>query len=329
MASSWILFAIYLLTSLTTPVNGTHQQYKRSELFKLGENASLSCINKTWNQIIYILWRVSMNGVNCSITKEAHGPVYSSCSNRVTLYNKTSGESQLHIAHFQLSDEGTYHCEVAYNHGNYLLMIAVNAIVSPVLSAQLYSNGSHRFAVCSAHGGKPAANVSWEVWWSSPTITVQVRSEADTSSNITAWLELPDNVTRGNISCIATHTSWLDRRSVTLNLNEKQPSNGMKCVLKCLLNMQTFFHTDIITASLVIVLLCTVGVTLGSGLLLLIATKFLYNMRKMRICSKSNLSQNTDSKSAQSQEVEEVEPYASYVQRVNSIYNSSADLYGS
>ncbi|XP_028847426.1 cell surface glycoprotein CD200 receptor 1-B isoform X3 [Denticeps clupeoides] len=226
MASSWILFAIYLLTSLTTPVNGTHQQYKRSELFKLGENASLSCINKTWNQIIYILWRVSMNGVNCSITKEAHGPVYSSCSNRVTLYNKTSGESQLHIAHFQLSDEGTYHCEVAYNHGNYLLMIAVNAIVSPVLSAQLYSNGSHRFAVCSAHGGKPAANVSWEVWWSSPTITVQVRSEADTSSNITAWLELPDNVTRGNISCIATHTSWLDRRSVTLNLNEKQPSNG-------------------------------------------------------------------------------------------------------
>ncbi|XP_028847425.1 cell surface glycoprotein CD200 receptor 1-A isoform X2 [Denticeps clupeoides] len=304
MASSWILFAIYLLTSLTTPVNGTHQQYKRSELFKLGENASLSCINKTWNQIIYILWRVSMNGVNCSITKEAHGPVYSSCSNRVTLYNKTSGESQLHIAHFQLSDEGTYHCEVAYNHGNYLLMIAVNAIVSPVLSAQLYSNGSHRFAVCSAHGGKPAANVSWEVWWSSPTITVQVRSEADTSSNITAWLELPDNVTRGNISCIATHTSWLDRRSVTLNLNEKQPSN-------------------------VIVLLCTVGVTLGSGLLLLIATKFLYNMRKMRICSKSNLSQNTDSKSAQSQEVEEVEPYASYVQRVNSIYNSSADLYGS
>ncbi|XP_028847427.1 cell surface glycoprotein CD200 receptor 1-A isoform X4 [Denticeps clupeoides] len=289
MASSWILFAIYLLTSLTTPVNGTHQQYKRSELFKLGENASLSCINKTWNQIIYILWRVSMNGVNCSITKEAHGPVYSSCSNRVTLYNKTSGESQLHIAHFQLSDEGTYH-------------------LSPVLSAQLYSNGSHRFAVCSAHGGKPAANVSWEVWWSSPTITVQVRSEADTSSNITAWLELPDNVTRGNISCIATHTSWLDRRSVTLNLNEKQPSN-------------------------VIVLLCTVGVTLGSGLLLLIATKFLYNMRKMRICSKSNLSQNTDSKSAQvkrkSQEVEEVEPYASYVQRVNSIYNSSADLYGS
>ncbi|KAJ8388399.1 hypothetical protein AAFF_G00134250 [Aldrovandia affinis] len=50
------------------------------------------------------------------------------------------------------------------------------------------------------------------------------------------------------------------------------------------------------------------------------------HLGKLRNCCKSKISAPPPPKTPQIQDVEEVEPYASYVQRVNSIYNSSADL---
>ncbi|KAK1902561.1 Cell surface glycoprotein CD200 receptor 1-A [Dissostichus eleginoides] len=45
-----------------------------------------------------------------------------------------------------------------------------------------------------------------------------------------------------------------------------------------------------------------------------------------KLWRRCKLSESSPSKSPPTEDVEEVEPYASYVQRVNSIYNSSADL---
>ncbi|KAJ8351520.1 hypothetical protein SKAU_G00229960 [Synaphobranchus kaupii] len=175
-------------------------------------------------------------------------------------------------------------------------------LVSPQISIRLDFRDGKRVAVCSATGGKPAASISWRNTWNS-SVTQSSTKNPDGSFTVESRLILPHPVSAANLSCIITHPSWREGRLLPV---PEDKENGEK------------FKWFLIVISL------------GSiSFIVAILTGFCItrkHLSKLRNCWKSKISAPPPPKEQQPQDVEEVEPYASYVQRVNSIYNSSAEL---
>ncbi|CAB1328930.1 unnamed protein product [Coregonus sp. 'balchen'] len=106
---------------------------------------------------------------------------------------------------------------------------------------------------------------------------------------------LPEVITTDNLTCDVRHPSWVEMHNVTLQITEGD-----------------FIHLQQVIISMV-----TISVIMAT-----LAGLYFTRKHLCRICP----ARPSESKPSQDY-VEEVEPYASYVQRVNSIYNSSADLF--
>ncbi|XP_051997969.1 uncharacterized protein si:ch211-214p13.9 isoform X2 [Xyrauchen texanus] len=78
-----------------------------------------------------------------------------------------------------------------------------------------------------------------------------------------------------------------------------------------------------------------IAIAVGSVCFIIVSLALVYVLRRKLnnlsalkiLCCKSKISSPAEDKPTQAPDVEEVEPYASYIQRVNSIYNSSAELF--
>ncbi|KAG7463378.1 hypothetical protein MATL_G00175950 [Megalops atlanticus] len=182
------------------------------------------------------------------------------------------------------------------------LQINVSAFVPPQISTRLDIRDGKREAVCSAAGGKPAASVSWRNTWNS-NMTQSSRQNSDGSFTVEIRFILPDPVDTDNLSCIVTHPSWGEEHTMGIHLTSDQREPRLFQWIIVALGSISF----------------AVAVLAG----LYITRK---HLGKLRNCCKSKISASPPPKTPQPQDVEEVEPYASYVQRVNSIYNSSAEL---
>ncbi|KAK6309715.1 hypothetical protein J4Q44_G00195960 [Coregonus suidteri] len=262
----------------------------RSEHFHLGHEVILTCSNKTWSEMIYTIWKINRGGTECLISSGVNDQPFDSCNDGKVMLNTTSGESYLKIPEFSISDEGIYHCESVYSGGSNSANIDVSVIVAPpTVSAWLEWEGSKRVAVCLAKGGKPAASISWRSTWNSTSTT------KDDSFRVESRMVLPEVITTDNLTCDVRHPSWVEMHNVTLQITEGD-----------------FIHLQQVIISMV-----TISVIMAT-----LAGLYFTRKHLCRICP----ARPSESKPSQDY-VEEVEPYASYVQRVNSIYNSSADLF--
>ncbi|XP_036400978.1 cell surface glycoprotein CD200 receptor 1 isoform X3 [Megalops cyprinoides] len=267
MANLWILTSVCLLAlsvtckatngnSSTSVAQSSQTTTKplfteyRSEYHGLGKSVNLTCMNKTWSDMLYIIWKLNMRGTNCRITAGI--------------------------------DE------------------AAHDTFPPQISTRLDIRDGKREAVCSAAGGKPAASVSWRNTWNC-NVTQSSRQNSDGSFTVESRFILPDPVDADNLSCIITHPSWGERLGILLTSDQREPR---------------LFQWIIVALGSI-----SFAVAVLAGLY--ITRK---HLGKLRNCCKSKISASPPPKTPQPQDVEEVEPYASYVQRVNSIYNSSAEL---
>ncbi|KAL7384690.1 hypothetical protein ABVT39_006836 [Epinephelus coioides] len=258
--------------------------------FNLGSEANLTCSNKTWNETIFVTWTLTLKNKN-KICRIAFTPGDTSdyCNDGKSLQNTSRGQSYLHIPNFSNDDVGDYRCESVYNGGVDVYLMHVNITVPPTISMWLEHKDNKMVAVCRAAGGKPAANISW----SHAGNSLSVETNSHGFLTVESRLELPEGMDTENLSCVVRHQYWEEKRSIKL------PKAGY---------VPRLF---IIGGVVIIVLL--------AGVLFFIQQKLI-----LRRCKKSVTS---PSKPPPTEDVEEVEPYASYVQRVNSIYNSSADLF--
>ncbi|KAM9447712.1 cell surface glycoprotein CD200 receptor 1-A-like isoform 2-T2 [Salvelinus alpinus] len=292
------------VTSHTTPpstsITSTELRLHvaRSEHFHLGHEVILTCCNKTWSEMIYTIWKIDRGGTVCQISSGVNDQPLDSCNDGKVMLNTTSGESYLHIPEFSTSDEGFYYCESVYRGGSNSANIKVSVIAPPIVSASLEWKDRRRVAVCLAEGGKPAASISWRNRWNSTSTiasTIETIQNQDGSYSVERRLVLPDLIPMGNLTCDVRHPSWVEVHTVTLQIPEGASIPWLHVII------------SVVTISVIMA-------TLGG----------LYFTRK-HLC---RISPATPSESKAPQDyVEEVEPYASYVQRVNSIYNSSADLF--
>ncbi|RVE57882.1 hypothetical protein OJAV_G00203590 [Oryzias javanicus] len=282
----WI-FTVTVLFSVVWSV----EQANRKEVFNIGTNVILMCSNKTWNEILYVIWNITIRNHSCMISFSNDGAdSVNSCKDGKSLQNTSSAQPYLYIPNFSADDVGLYMCESPYNGGSENYNINVSFTVAPKISAWLEYNGSKRVAVCRADQGNPAAKISWSP---AENTSVEIIHEADGFFTVESRLseeEYPENLT-----CIIGHQLWSQNKTLVPDRNKTMAAAKA--------------HLALTYAGVV-------------GVVLVILAGFVYFVLKkshlFALCQQTNTS---TSKPPVTDDVEEVEPYASYVQRVNSIYN--------
>ncbi|KTG02632.1 hypothetical protein cypCar_00027167 [Cyprinus carpio] len=323
MANSWTLTVVVLLSIFVAKSQtrgdqdtGSHQN-KDSALEKLtdfqeqtftsGSDVTLRCGNGTvvkWNELIYIVWNISLQDRKCRLGLSPK--LDDTCKDGKKLYNTSDGVS-LFIPKISIEDEGSYFCDVSYKGGSYALNVTVS--VTNVSTWQ-YKENNQRIAVCKSTYKMKAPTLHWEpaLNFSSNISSVKKLGKFFMLEN---QVYLPENLNISELTCVATYTSESgpvqDKSTLITGSQNSNPPSPWR----------------------------DIGISVGSVCLALVALVVFYKLRRKiydlsglkMLCCKSKISTPAEDKPTPPADVEEVEPYASYIQRVNSIYNSSAELF--
>ncbi|KAM4731147.1 cell surface glycoprotein CD200 receptor 1 [Anableps anableps] len=257
----------------------------RKAVFNLGSDANLTCSLKTWTKTMFVIWNIELKHKTCRISFSKESYNTDSCNDGKSIRNTSTDQSYLHIPKFSASDIGVYTCESVYTGGNENYKIEVDVTAPPGVSAWLERRGNKMVAVCRAERGNPAANISW-----SPAGNHSVTQQNDPDGFVTveSQMELPEDTDRENLTCIVWHQFWNQERTYIPKFTEG---------LSLLYFIPVF------------------------GIIFIILVGFSVFGLKKAIFARQCQQASTPSKPPPIEDVEEVEPYASYVQRENSIYN--------
>ncbi|XP_039539568.1 cell surface glycoprotein CD200 receptor 1-A isoform X2 [Pimephales promelas] len=302
MANSKTLTVVVLLSIFLTR---SHTRDFKEQIFVEGSDVSLWCANNVTdvklNELIFIVWNISMQGKKCYLGSETK--LDNTCNDGKRLYNTSNGVS-LFIPKISMEDEGFYYCDLSIKGGSKSVNVSVSVIR---LKTRLDIEHGQRIAVCEATYKKTKPTLHWE-----PAMNFSfIHKQMDNFLIIESRVHLPDNVTISNLTCVASYPSVSGslRQKSTLDITTRGK------------------ETRISTWEII-------GISLGSVFLILASLAAAYLLCRKRkhisslkmLCCKSKISPPAEDKPPQPTNVEEVEPYASYIQRVNSIYNSSAEL---
>ncbi|KAM4560809.1 cell surface glycoprotein CD200 receptor 1-like [Fundulus diaphanus] len=179
----------------------------REAAFNLGTNVHLTCTNKTWADILFIIWDVNLTNKNCRLSVINDGKGIDSCNDGKSIQQTSTGHLYLHIPNLSADHVGVYRCESVYSGGNENYNIQVDVTAPPGLSAWLERRHNKMVAVCRAERGTPAANLSWSYRGSSEPA---VKTQLDTEGFITveSHLELLEDFDPEDLTCTVQHLSW-------------------------------------------------------------------------------------------------------------------------
>ncbi|XP_054644251.1 cell surface glycoprotein CD200 receptor 1 isoform X2 [Dunckerocampus dactyliophorus] len=258
--------------------------------FNVGSDVKLKCSDKSWQELIYVIWTVALIHKQCRIANSISGGLQNNCNDGKTLRNTSMAQPYLHIPDFSSRDVGLYKCELVYSGGSTTCNISVSITVPPRISSWLeWGDDNSMVAVCKAEEGKPAATITWSHMGNFSSVEKQQSSNGFFS--VESRLKLPEGArTVENVTCIIRHLYWQSEKKL-----RPKPPKGLPYNVMCIL---------IVVAILMVL----------AGFLI-----FAHKKKIMPRClpgSRSTLK-------PQPEVGEEVEPYATYVQRVNSIYNSN------
>lgn len=91
------------------------------------------CSNKTWNEIFYVIWNITVRGHSCRISSSNDGQKsVNTCKDGKSLQNTSRVQPYLHIPNFSADDVGLYMCESPYNGGseNYNINVSITGKTS-------------------------------------------------------------------------------------------------------------------------------------------------------------------------------------------------------
>ncbi|XP_038163941.1 cell surface glycoprotein CD200 receptor 1-B-like [Cyprinodon tularosa] len=206
LTESWSLSGGTNTTMISNTATPAVKYYvDRKEVYNHGSNVILTCSNKTWNEILYVIWNIKVKSKACTISFNNDGQGVDDCNDEKSLKTNSIGQSYLNIPNFSANDVGVYKCESVYQGGNQHYNIEVAVTAPPRVSAWLEYRGNKMVAVCRAESGNPAANIRW-----SPAGNYSVTKKQDPDGFVTveSQLELPKNIDRENLTCIIQHQFW-------------------------------------------------------------------------------------------------------------------------
>ncbi|XP_052560216.1 cell surface glycoprotein CD200 receptor 1 isoform X1 [Tympanuchus pallidicinctus] len=268
----------------------------------LGHSAVMTCPNKT--NITMVTWKISpKTGGQCILAHliGSNKTEKTNCSDRINWRSRPDWDHALEIQQVGMADEGNYTCEVVNADGNFhgLHHLTVQAThthlppswcsaVSPRMA--LYCD-DHGNPVCEAETEKPAAEISWV-----PQSNSTPRADSHSNGTVTVLSRFAAHSSDGkNPTCIVSHTTLNEAKSIDC-------SSPHRYLILCIAIVLSFLI--IITFAAVI---------------------YYLKLHGYRFCRKTKPPDIVPTYSLQDDTVE-VEPYTTYVQKENAIYNSVSDL---
>ncbi|XP_048049028.1 cell surface glycoprotein CD200 receptor 1-A isoform X2 [Megalobrama amblycephala] len=310
MANNQTLMVVVLLSIFMAR---SHSKVFKERTFVADNNVTLWCADNgtdvKLNELIFIVWNISMQGKKCYLGLSSDLGLNDTCKDGKKL-NHTS--FSLFIPKISKEDEGFYLCDLSYKGGSKSVNISVSVTH---LETQLDSKNGQRIAVCKATYKETKPSLHWEPALNFSFTNTSV-TKVDTFFIMENHVHLPEYVTISNITCVASYPSVSGslQQNSTLDLTTQDIPNTGNFSRELIIAISSgfFFFLLIIVSLAVVCLLCR-------------KPKHISALKMF--CCKSKISPPAEDKPAQPADVEEVEPYASYIQRVNSIYNSSAELF--
>ncbi|KAG9466249.1 cell surface glycoprotein CD200 receptor 1-A-like [Eleutherodactylus coqui] len=253
----------------------------------VGDDAVLHCSHSI-EHFALLTWKVNfLNQSSCFMSTSNLG-TQANCSSRMQLVIDKN-QTSLRINNSMVLDDGNYTCEIAKRSGTFDYMITLQILAKPFVSIKIDGNG---YPECRAIGGKPAAKISW-----TPE-SYKVKTWNNAEQNGTTTVISSYNTSNGpEVTCIVSHPTLanpLERRLSSLALSSG--ANNVTLIL-----------------GVIIVLVLLLGLIL------------VWRRANLRTC----LGVKKDRPATRENPVvvmEEVEPYASFTVKVNTIYNSTYDL---
>ncbi|XP_032755181.1 cell surface glycoprotein CD200 receptor 1 [Rattus rattus] len=169
---------------------------------QMGTKALLHCPSVSLTKVILITWIITLRGQPpCIIAYKAdtRETHESNCSDRSITWAFTSDLSpNLQISAVALQHEGHYLCDIAVPDGNFQNIYDLQVLVPPEVT---HFPGENRTTVCEAIAGKPAAQITW-----TPDGDCVTKNESH--SNGTVTVRSMCNWEQSNVSvvfCVVSH----------------------------------------------------------------------------------------------------------------------------
>lgn len=198
--------------------------------------------------------------------------------------------TSLRIQNITALDEGNYTCEIVNQTGTYPYTVALQVLAEPFVLIKIDENGHPE---CQAVGGKPAANILW-----TPESPYDVKTWNITEQNGTTTVISSYNTSNiSEVTCIVSHpifTMSIERHLERFALG----SAGNDLI-------------PILGVVIVIVLF-----------MLLLGIVVFWKRSDLRTCFRVK---KDGTVTPENPVFEEVEPYASFTQKVNTIYDFTRD----
>ncbi|XP_065502020.1 cell surface glycoprotein CD200 receptor 1-A-like [Caloenas nicobarica] len=255
----------------------------------VGNSSVLICALKL--NTTMVTWKISpKTGGSCTLGYRAdqNKTDRTNCSDSVNWKFRPDQDPALEIQQVGIVHEGNYTCEVVATEGNFHRTYHLTVLVPPRLTLHCDDHGN---PVCEAEAGKPPAQISWDLESnSSPREEVHDDGTVTVVSTFTAH---GTNVT--NTICIVSHPAGNQSKSIACRPS-KNGFNLHVTIILCVLTIITFM-----------------------------AVICYFKLHSDRLCHKLNPPE-TDLTHSPQDDTMEVEPYTTYVQKENVIYNSVSDL---
>ncbi|XP_075565684.1 cell surface glycoprotein CD200 receptor 1-A isoform X2 [Pelecanus crispus] len=254
----------------------------------VGSSSVLTC--PTRSNIAMVTWKISpKDGGPCTLGYRAdqNKTDRTNCSSSMNWKDIPDRDPTLEIRQVGIAHEGNYTCEVVAPEGNFHETYHLTVLVPPRLT--LYCD-DHGNPVCKAAAGKPAAQISWVL--ESNSTRSEEGHDNGTVTVLRKFTAYSTNVS--NATCIMSH-----------------PSGNQSKSIACHLSRNFFLYVFIILFFL--------------SIITFMAVVYYFKPHSDRLCHKNKPPATAPTDSPQDDTME-VEPYTTYVQKENVIYNSVSDL---
>lgn len=260
-------------------------------LVTVGDSSVLTCPLK--GNLTMLIWKITLKvGGLCTLVYRAdmNRTDKINCSDNINWKFRPDLDSALEIQQVGIAQEGNYTCEVVSTDGNFHTMFHLTVLAPPRPSLSCDEQGS---PVCKAAAGKPPAQLSWV-----PESSSTAEEEGHNNGTVTVLSRFTAcNTSMISVAtCMVSHPAGNWSESIACCPSEK--TSLMLCVriLPCVLIIITLF-----------------------------AVIYYFKFYNDRPCHKTKPPEIAPIHSEQDDTME-VEPYTTYVQKENVIYNSVSDL---
>ncbi|XP_074962212.1 cell surface glycoprotein CD200 receptor 1-A-like isoform X1 [Phalacrocorax aristotelis] len=256
----------------------------------VGKSSVLACPPKS--NMTMVTWKISPKaGGPCTLGYRAdqNKTDRTNCSDSMNWKSRPDWDPALEIRHVGIALEGNYTCEVVATEGNFHKMYHLTVLVPPRLTVYCDNHGN---PVCKAAAGKPPARVSWVL--ESNSTPEEEGHDNGTVTVLRKFTAYSTNMT--NTTCIVSHPAGTWSKSIACHLSGNNAIFKYAFIILCFLSVITFT-----------------------------AVIYYFKLHRDRLCHRTKPPEIAPTHSPQDDTME-VEPYTTYVQKENVIYNSVSDL---